>query len=141
MTVKEVLATRDKRYAGWSEDALIHDALDDVTKLLNVFTDIQYPDAQDIAAIEALSKAVKNLHEVMHEHEEHSWEKMWPEVAQLKHELDEAFHNFMETKASGADAAAHIPLLFESHKHLAGTVKKMCTTPAETAAIQAAVKA
>lgn len=117
------------------------DASGDIERLLNVFSDITFPDAQDIAAIEALSKAAYYLHHAMGSEEEHEWERHYPDVAKHKHALDAAFHVFMSEKAAGHDAAAKLPAVFAAHKSLAQAVKAMCTTPAEAQAVQSAVKA
>lgn len=141
MTVKEMLMSRHERYMGRTSEELLADASGDVERLLNVFSDIVCPDAQDIAAIEALSKSVYYLHHAMGEGEEHEWEHHYPEVAKHKHALDAAFHSFMAEKAAGHDAAAKLPAVFAAHKSLAQAVKAMCTTPAEAQAVQTSVKA
>ena len=140
MTVKEMLMSRHERYMGKTSEELLADASGDVERLLNVFSDITCPDAQDIAAIEALSKALYYLHHAMGEDESHEWEHHYPEVAKHKHALDAAFHAFMTEKASGCDASAKLPAVFAAHKGLAHAVKSMCTTPAEMQAVQTAAK-
>ena len=141
MTVREMLMSRHERYEGKTSDELLADASGDVEKLLNVFSDITCPDAQDIAAIGELSKAVYYLHRAMGEGEGHEWEHHYPEVAKHKHDLDAAFHAFMSEKSAGHDAAAKLPAVFAAHKSLAQAVKAMCTTPAEMQAVQTAEKA
>lgn len=141
MTVKEMLMTRHERYKCKSSEELIADASGDIERLLNVFSDITCPDAQDIAAIGELSKAVYYLHHAMGDESEHEWEHHYPEVAKHKHALDAAFHSFMAEKAAGHDAAAKLPAVFAAHKSLAQAVKAMCSTPAEVQAVQASVKA
>lgn len=141
MTVREMLMSRHERYMGKSSEELLTDASGDVERLLNVFSDIACPDAQDIAAIGELSKAVYYLHHAMGSEEEHEWEHHYPEVAKHKHALDAAFHVFMAEKAAGHDAAGKLPAVFAAHKNLAQAVKAMCTTPAEMQAVQSSVKA
>ena len=141
MTVKEMLMSRHERYMGKSSEELLADASGDVDRLLNVFSDIVFPDAQDIAAIAELSKASYYLHHAIGSEEAHEWEHHYPEVAKHKHALDSAFHAFMAEKDAGHDAAAKLPAVFAAHKSLAQAVKAMCTTPAEAQAVQAAVKA
>lgn len=147
MTVKDRLLHRTEHYADMSNEGLLRDACRDMEELLNVFTDIDVPDAQDIRAMEALSRAVKDLHGCLHhdsqvqDDADPPWVAHWPEIAKKKRELDAAFAAFLTAKHGGKDAANMIPGIFAAHGKLAQAVQALCTTPAETAAIKAAVKA
>ena len=65
MTPEMMMKSRHEKYASHTCDDLMKDAHRDILEMLNIFTDIPCPDAQDIAAIAALSKSAKYLYESM----------------------------------------------------------------------------
>lgn len=132
--LREALATRQVRYAMRTCDELKADARRDMLELLNVYTDIAFPDCDHVAAMGTLAKAVAKLdgHE--------AWELAYPEISHALHAHRATLDAFFNAKAHGHDASAHIGPMFEAHARLAGLVKAMCVTDAEKAAIMAAVK-
>lgn len=133
-SLKEALATRQERYAMRTCEELKADAYRDMLELLNVYTDIAFPDAAHVEAMAMLSKAVGRLSG------REEWEEHFPEISHALHAHRATLDAFFNAKAHGLDASAHIAPMFEAHARLAGLVKAMCVTDAEKAAIMAAVK-
>lgn len=127
-THKDALWHREELYHGVCADALIHDARMDVLRLLNVYTDIADPTYEQICAMEKMAKAVHCLEE---ENGKPEWAHMYPDVFNLKREMDVAVDKFFTAKGKGEEASGHLKEVFRTHKELATKVKALCATPAE----------